>query len=172
MAVANESNLTITSNNTMKFIRPYILIIVLVLPIAVFVALKAFNPVRFDSDAMKLAAPSLHHDNLIALPELVYPADRLIIDVSENGACMRKLPQGALHIPADSILDKRNLKIIRKNKLPLVIASDDQGEAARIWMLLSQMGVEPLYILRDSTDNEVLKYKFRPDSTIQAGIEE
>jgi len=167
----NRSNETISSNHAMKFMRPYILIIVLVVPIAVFVVLKAFNPVRFESDAVKQAAPSLRHENFISPAELVYPTDRLIIDVSENGVCMRKLPKGALHMPAASILEKRNLKIIRKNKLPLVVASDDRGEAARIWMLLSQMGVEPLHILRDSADNEILKYKFRPDSTIQAGIE-
>ena len=172
MAVVNKSNETISSNHAMKFIRSYVLILVLVLPLAVFVGLKAFNPVQFESDAVKRAAPSLRHENFITPTELVYPVDRLIIDVSKNGVRMRKLPRGALHIPADSILDKHYLKIIRNNKLPVVLASDDQGEAAGIWMLLSQMGVESLYILRDAADDEILKYKFRPDTTMQAGIEE
>jgi hypothetical protein len=156
----------------MKFIRPYMLIILLVVPIALFVALRAFNPVRFESDAVKQAGPSVNHENYLTFTELVYPADRLIIDLTKSGSYLDLLPRGALHIPAASILDKDNLKLIRKNKLPLVIASDNPGEAARIWMLLSQMGVEPIFILRDSTDNEVLKYEFRPDSTIQAGIQQ
>ena len=52
-----------------------------------------------------------------------------------------------------------------KHDGPVVLTSSDPGLTARIWMLLSQMGREDLYIISDS-ENEVLKFKLETDSTI------
>jgi hypothetical protein len=61
-------------------------------------------------------------------------------------------------------LNKNNFSLIGKHNGPVLLYSADPGLSARIWMLLSQMGRRNIYILTDSTDNEILKYKFRPDS--------
>jgi hypothetical protein len=68
------------------------------------------------------------------------------------------------NIPADSVLSGENIRKVLKYKGPVVIRSLDPGLSARIWMLLSQMGREDLYILTDNAENEVLKFDFQADS--------
>jgi hypothetical protein len=53
-----------------------------------------------------------------------------------------------IKIPADSLLSKENYKKIRSNKGSVVL-SGDPAETAQIWMILSQMGIEDLYILAE-----------------------
>jgi hypothetical protein len=42
------------------------------------------------------------------------------------------------------------MKLIRKNRGPVVLYSEDISEVARIWMILSETGVRDLYILSES----------------------
>jgi hypothetical protein len=133
------------------------------------VANRTFSHSRFRHDAVKRAAPSFRHENLIAWGN-ISRADLLIVDISEKGVIMKQLPPGSVHMTAATILEKENLKVLLDSKNPIVIASDDPGAAAGIWMVLSQMGVDSLLILDSFGNNEVPTYEFRPDSMIQAGI--
>jgi rhodanese-related sulfurtransferase len=153
----------------MKTIFQYKFILILVLPIVILVIVKAFSNSSFKPDAVKRAAPSFKSENMISWTQLVFPGERLIIDITAGGTMQKHLPKGAVHIPAAMVADRENLKIIRKSRRTVVLASDKPGESAAVWMLLSQMGIEPVFILDNFEDNEVLKYKFQPDSMIRAG---
>jgi hypothetical protein len=74
---------------------------------------------------------------------------------------------GIIQIPADSILCNQYLSIIKKHKGPLLLFSDDKTISARIWMILSQIGRRNIFILTNNKNNEVFKYKFRPDTLIR-----
>jgi len=89
----------------------------------------------------------------------------ICLDKDADG--IRKLSGELRNIPPDSILNKNHSTQIMKHDGPVLLYSSDPGLSARIWMLLSQMGRRNIYILTDSTDNEVLKYKFRPDSLMK-----
>ncbi len=71
------------------------------------------------------------------------------------------------NITADSILSKKYVNTILKHDGPVLLSSSEPGLSARIWMILSQMGCTNIYILTKNTDNEVFKYKFRPDTLMQ-----
>jgi 3-mercaptopyruvate sulfurtransferase SseA len=53
-----------------------------------------------------------------------------------------------------SILEKPQIRLIRKNKGPVILYSDNISEAAKLWMILSEMGIKDLYILSGSTTEE------------------
>jgi len=44
------------------------------------------------------------------------------------------------------------------------LVSSDASVSARMWMFLSQMGIENLFILTTDRENESFKNKFRPDT--------
>ena len=69
-----------------------------------------------------------------------------------------------ISILPDAILNKDNLNKINKFNGKIFLTSPDQALSARIWMVLSQMGIKNLYILTNDNDNETFKNKFRPDS--------
>jgi 3-mercaptopyruvate sulfurtransferase SseA len=50
------------------------------------------------------------------------------------------------------ILENENLTIIRKNRGPVILFSDDSSVSARIWLVLSEMGMKNIYILQNESD--------------------
>jgi hypothetical protein len=50
------------------------------------------------------------------------------------------------------ILEKENLSLIRKNNGPVILFSEDSSVSARIWMVLSEMGMRNIYILQEQAD--------------------
>jgi hypothetical protein len=124
---------------------------------------KSFGYGHFRGNAEKWAQPSMDQANLITQAMLnTLHGNTLMIDLSESGDRLKDY-NGTINIPASAILEKDNLKKLHAHKGNILLVSDDPALSARIWMLLSQMGYRNLYILEDSTDNEVLKYEFRPD---------
>jgi hypothetical protein len=55
--------------------------------------------------------------------------------------------ENSISIAPENILEKQNLRKIRKFKGNIVLLSQNPSESARIWMLLSEMGIRNLYIL-------------------------
>lgn len=146
--------------------KKYGLVLVVVVPLSVLVLIKSFTGGHFRNDASKWTGPSISQANLIAREHLDSLDGKPILVVLDSST---DIPAGlgeTVNIPARSILNKVNLKKLRDHKGSIVLVSADPALSARIWMLLSQLGNKNLYILTDSTDNEVLKYKFRPDTLI------
>lgn len=154
----------------MSHLRQIGIVILIVLPIAILVLIRGTAAECFKQDARKLAEPSFNHSNAMSREQLAtFKSGYRIIDISDQGNQMEKLPgDSVIHLPAEIILEKTGQEVLRSNKLPVLLYSSDPAISARVWMLLSQMGYRNLYILTDEPDNEVIKYKFRPDST-QAG---
>jgi hypothetical protein len=55
----------------------------------------------------------------------------------------------AVHTSPDEILSEKVYKKIHKHDGPKILVSDDQSIAARVWMILSQIGIKDLYILNE-----------------------
>jgi hypothetical protein len=155
----------------MSHLRQIGIVILIVLPVAILVLIRGTTSERFKQDARKLAEPSFSHSNAMSREQLAtFTSGYMIIDISDQGNQLEKHPgNSVIHLPAGLILEKAGQDVLRSNKLPVLLYSPDPAISARVWMLLSQMGYHNLYILVDEPDNEVIKYKFRPDST-QAGI--
>ena len=149
----------------MELLKNYKVIITIVLIVLVLVVIRSAGVNHFKSDAKKWAGPSFIQSNAIT-PEQVklLKGNNLAICLDKDPSTIGGITGDLQNISADSILSKEHLSTILKHDGPVLLLSSDPGLSARIWMVLSQMGRKNIYILTSSTDNEVLKYKFRPES--------
>lgn len=153
----------------MKHLRPYLPVILIVLPVIVLVFIRLYAPGGFKPDAHKLAETSFTGTNLLNSEQVdALGSKPLIVKFVNKDASQIKSSPDTLFIAADRLLDKGNLKTLHTHHGPVLLVSDNPAISAKAWMILSQMGFRDLFILTEKDSNEVLKYKFRPDTT--AGI--
>jgi rhodanese-related sulfurtransferase len=150
----------------MNILKKYIALLVIVLTVIILVIIRLLGAGGFRPDAKKWYEPSVTGTNIISEKQAhALNEKKLIINLNDAGSANDfKYPE-AVNIPAGSILENENLKTIRQHNGPVIIYSSEISVSARIWMILSQMGYKNIYILTTDTGNEVLKYKFRIDST-------
>ncbi len=149
----------------MQTLKKYIAIISIVLPVVVLVLIRAFGTNHFKTDAGKLAESSFSRTNIVT-PEKIdqLKGEKLFILLERDGK-KPDLPLITLKtIPSDSVLNKENIRLLRNHDGPVLLGSSEIAVAVRIWMLLSQMGIENLYIFSEDPQPETLKYEFRPDT--------
>ncbi|HAM10500.1 MAG: hypothetical protein A2X05_05325 [Bacteroidetes bacterium GWE2_41_25] len=152
----------------MNFIKKYKVILLILIPVVILVLTRALDTNHFRTDAKKLAEPSFSGSNII-IPDKVNQlnGEKLLIILGKDVIKHDLAGVVIKIIPPDSILYKENIRLIRKHDGPVILCSAENDLAIRIWMLLSQMGIENLYILSDDSEPEVLKYEFRPDTTVK-----
>ena len=153
----------------MKYFRPYLLVILIVLPVVVLVLIRAWSPGSFKPDAGKRAEASFTGANLLTREQVAALGSKpLIVKLVSGDAARLTGSPDTLFVKAGLLLEKENLKVIHGHHGPVILVSDDPAISAKAWMILSQMGYHDLFVLREKESTEVLKYKFRPDSA--AGI--
>jgi hypothetical protein len=150
----------------MEFVKKIKLVIVIVLVILALVIIRSSGVYHFKNDAKKWAEISMKQSNKLTINEArALPGNHLIISLDTSNSGNDRLSGDIKNIPAKSILDKKNIRLIMGHDGPVLLSSSDPGVAARIWMILSQMGRKNIYIVTSDSDNEVLKYKFHPDTS-------
>jgi hypothetical protein len=148
----------------MKILKQYWLVLAILVVVAVAVLVRTFGHGNFKYDAGKLAEPSVLRTNIITKDQITGLRGRvMIIDLREAGTNNDKFPT-SLKVSPDSILAKKYLNMIRKQRGPVVLTGSDYSVSARIWMVLSQMGIKDIYILSGESNPEILKKEFRPDT--------
>jgi hypothetical protein len=151
----------------MNLIKRYKTVIALVLFVLILVLIRSFSTDHFKADAKRNAGLSISRSNIVTMKELSnLPGNSLIIDLGMEAKEKNVLPGLVINIPPDSVLSKKYYSTITKHAGPVLIFSSDSGLAARIWMIMSQMGNKNIYILVPGDMIEGLTEKFRPDSTI------
>lgn len=149
----------------MKFLKKYKIVLFIILPIVALVLIRTFGSNHFMTDTRKHAEASFSGSNLITAEMLSHTAgEKLIINLEKD--IIKHIPTEIIvkSITPDSILNRKNIKLLLNHDGPVIISSSENSVSTRIWMLLSQMGVDNLYILTKDAEPEVLKYKFRPDT--------
>lgn len=152
----------------MNFLKRYKLVILIVLLILILVIIRSINTNHFRSDAKRWAEPSFIRTNIINEVNLdTMPGDKIIINLDDKTSGINNILTGTINIPADSVLAKNNINMIREHKGPVILISTQPSVSARVWMVLSQLGCNNIYIFTNASDNEVIKYKFRPDTMVR-----
>jgi hypothetical protein len=152
----------------MDFLKKNKLILFIIIPVVILVLIRVFNTNHFKNDAGKLAEPSFTGSNIVTADKLLQmEGEVLLINLGEMTKRFTDQEIKTVTIQTDSILSKENLRILRNHEGPLLLCSQEDAISVRIWMLLSQMGFRELYILAEEPDPEVLKYEFRPDTTVR-----
>jgi hypothetical protein len=109
------------------------------------VLFKSFNHNGFRNDARKWAAGSAEMSNIVLRVSIdSLPGDKLLVNLNDQTALNG---YNVVNIPAEKILDNENIRKLLKYPGNIILVSQDSALSARIWMLLSQMGIKKLYIL-------------------------
>ena len=152
----------------MELLKRFKVVIALVLIVLILVVVRSTGVNHFRNDAKKWAETSFRQTNTLN-PEQAkrLKGKILVINLDKNTKLSFEIAADIKNIPADSILSRMNIKTIL-NHAPgqVLLYSSDQGLSARVWMILSQLGCKNLFILTSESDNEVFKYKFRPDTLL------
>jgi hypothetical protein len=152
----------------MEFVKKNIIVIAIVLAVLIMVLIRSFGGDHFKSDAKKWAEPSIMLSNIIPAEKIgTLSGEILIIRMGEKAIDIIEASTRTLNITADSILTKEIFSFIQNNNGPVLLVSDEMSVSARIWMVLSQLGFDNIFIITDDPDNDNLKYKFRPDTSIR-----
>jgi hypothetical protein len=116
----------------------------------ILMAVKGISRYHFRNSATKWSEKSFDRSNLLNPADLkLIKTDILFIDLNSTHELQAENIT-KMKITPDEILMKKNFKVIYEHNGVKVIASGDMALSARLWMLLSQMGIRELYILDES----------------------
>lgn len=139
----------------MKFLKQYRIIIAVFLLVLLVVLIRTISPGNFKYDAVKWAEPTATGSNMINEAQLdSMTGKKLMVDLGTVPVSASRFGNITVRMDPGSILDKPNLRLIRNNRGPVVLYSEDISEVAGIWMILSELGVKDLYILSESANEE------------------
>ncbi len=152
----------------MNLIKKYKSVLAVVFTVLVLIVVRLLSPGHFKIDAKRLAEPSVLRSNLITVDQAgSLPGEKLIINLSLESGTPGMAKVNTINISPDSLLSKDNLNTIKNHEGPVLIYSSETAVSARVWMVLSQLGYRNIFILSNNANNEILNYKFRPDTIIQ-----
>ena len=151
----------------MELLKKFKVVIVVVLIVLILVVIRSTSVFHFRNDAKKWAETSFRQANTINPEQTKLLKDKtLVINLDKNTKLSFEIAADIKNIPADSILSRKNIKSIINHDGQVLLYSSEKGLSARVWMILSQLGCKNLFILTSESDNEVFKYKFRPDTML------
>jgi len=141
--------------------------LMILIPVVILVIIRSVSTNHFQPDAKKLAEPSVLRSNLISDEEMAAISGKiLLINMGEINSVSPGIGSNTeiLNITTDEILKKPIIRKLKGFNGKVILASPDESVAPRMWMLLSQMGIDNLFILTADKENESFKNKFRPDT--------
>jgi hypothetical protein len=140
----------------MKFFRQFWLVLSITLLAVILVLIRTYSH-NFRYDAVRWAEPSALQTNILTEDQIpAMSSDILLITLGNEAPAIEQLKDKILKMNPESILEKTNLSLIRKNKGPVILFSDDDSVSARVWMVLSEMGIKNIFILQDTHKTELL----------------
>jgi hypothetical protein len=143
----------------METLKKYRFVSAVFLILLVAVLYRSFSHSGFRYDAPKLAGQSFQGSNIVTEDQIPGFQNALIINLNSSEILKDKYSEFTLKVNPDSILEKKNIRRIIKNRGPVILVSSENSISARIWMLLSQKGIKNIFILSEEKDFEVLKNK-------------
>jgi 3-mercaptopyruvate sulfurtransferase SseA len=139
----------------MKFLRQYWLVLSITLLAVILVMIRTYSH-NFRYDAVRWAEPSALRSNILTEDQIpAMNSDILLITLGNRAPAIEQLQDKILKLNPESILEKTNLSHIMKNKGPVILYSDDNSVSARVWMVLSEMGIKNIFILQDDRKTEL-----------------
>lgn len=137
----------------MKSLKQYRIILAVFLLVLTLVMIRTISPGNFKYDAVKWADPSATGSNIINEVQMdAMNGNKLLVDLGNEPVSISRFRDTSIRTDPGSILDKPYINLIRKNKGPVILYSEKIDEAAKVWMILSEMGIKDLYILAGSAD--------------------
>ncbi len=155
----------------MDFIKKHKVILIILIPIVVLVLLRTLGTNHFQTDAGKHAKPSFSGSNILTPEKASQLEGQKLLIILGKDVIKHNFTASVKPISSDSVLVRKNLRLLLKHDGPVLLSSEDVAVAARVWMILSQMGRGNLYVLSEDPEPEVLKYEFRPDTLVRPELQ-
>ena len=132
----------------MKLLKRNWLILTIMVLVAAMVLVRSVRQNSFRYDAVRWAASSADGSNLISPDQIALAGEQvLLISLGNMTEVPAQFKEQTVMISPGEILGKEKLKLIRKNRGPVILSSDDPSVSARVWMVLSEMGIKNLFVL-------------------------
>jgi rhodanese-related sulfurtransferase len=136
----------------------------IILLLIIIIRVSGWN--RFTITADDLIKVSPGKNNIVLLTD--NKQNMPVVDIRNSENYIAGHSEGAINIPIHNLLSAESRKILKKNKSGIILYSDDMAMLIRAWSLLDQMGYRNVFIAANGFEgDEILKYKFRPDSLIK-----
>lgn len=130
--------------------KQYWLVLSIFLLVVCMVLFRTFNREQFRYDAVKWAESSIPGSNLVTEDKIMKMDGKvLLINLGNGSPSDRKLQVNTVTMDPGLILEKENFTVIRKNRGPVILFSDDRSISARVWLVLSEMGLKNIYIFQN-----------------------
>jgi hypothetical protein len=124
--------------------------------VTLLVLIRTLNQNNFRYDAVKWAEPSVTGSNILTEDQAVsIKGEKLIIALGNNVTTGKKFQDIALKMDPKSILEKNNFDMLRRNKGPVILLSDQNSVSAKVWMVLSEMGLKNIYIILPQENHSI-----------------
>jgi len=129
--------------------KQYRFVIIIFLVLVVLVLFRSFSGNSFRYDAARWAEPSAMGSNLLTVDQLsTLTGEIMLLNMGSEADLPGSLQDEAVNVSPESVTDKNTMKLIRKHRGPVLLLSDDGSVSARVWMVLSEMGMKNVYILQ------------------------
>ncbi len=132
-----------------RLLKEYRFVFLFIVILGILVLVRTYDHGRFRYDAVRWASPSADGAALISSAELSHAAGTVLFLLPDGSVTPPDIPDSeVLAVGVDSLIEKKNLRRIRRNDGVVVICTEDVSMAAGVWMVLSQTGIRNLYILK------------------------
>jgi len=141
-------------------------ILIITLVVVILVLLTQVPGKSFRPGAENIALPALAGSNTISYDYLMSIEKGTLLVSSGSFAAETGSKLDVMIFDRDELCTAKFLRSLGRSSSPLVIADEDQTLEAKVWMILSQMGVEKLFIYQEDDSEMSLKHEFRPDTIV------
>ena len=134
--------------------------------ILVLVILRSTNVNLFKQEAKTAIELATQGKNILSLENInALTSGFIIINLDSPESYKASQFKNSKNIPFNNLLEKENRGIFENIAGEIILYSDDISTSSKAWVVLNQLGYKNVYILQNKDSNEVLKYKFQPDTT-------
>lgn len=132
----------------MKFLKQYRFTLILFLVIVALVLLRSFSPTGFRYDAARWAEASVDGSNMLTVDQVsALKGEVMLVSLGSEAELPGALKVKTVSVDPEALASKESLKKIRKHRGPVILCSADGSVSARVWMILSEMGIRNVFIL-------------------------
>ncbi|HCY42916.1 MAG TPA: hypothetical protein DHV48_16495 [Prolixibacteraceae bacterium] len=149
--------------NQLKNLKIVVLVLVVLL---ILVIVRNSNQHIFKQEVKTALEAVQNNSNLISPEQLLQLKSKwLVVNIGADNLPDSLRIENSIRLPFENLLDRANRKILEEVEGDLILYSSDEATASKAWIILNQLGFENIFILNLGDNQEVLKYKFQPDTT-------
>jgi len=149
----------------LKNLRLVILIVGILL---ILVIVRNSDSNIFRKDIKTAVEAAQNNSNLLSIEQVRQLKSKwLVVNIGNDNMPDSLRFEHTISIPFENLLEEANRKILKEVDGDLILYSSDVAMASKAWVILNQLGYPNVFILKSEGNQEELKYKFQPDTTVR-----